>query len=393
MSGNKFDMLERFEPLFDTPEPSFERFRRRRERKRRNQRITAGVVGIAVFVAAVLAVTTIGPFDRTPTPAAPGTDTGPTVTGPSETGPAEAVGPVPATDYSIDLDTGVMTPLPVSIVGAGEVHAGEYTASPDGSRLAYVAPGDTGSGQIFVANLDGTGVEQVTHDLNAAESPSWSPDGSMLAYIGYHDTLHKADDLRDVFVLDLATGASTQLTFATWDPDPSMPGWSPWKTSSPSFTPDGSSIVFNAFRDDAEAIDEQFETRLVPVAGGESVTLTWNGYKPVYSRDGSQLSYYCGDVYLTLCVASADGTDERVLVPGGGDAINGNAWSPDGTRIAYFTFHAQDVLIVDVATGQTTHVAEGGSPAWLNDHTLIVHLARCFDPATSTWNPALGCGG
>ena len=49
-----------------TPPPDgFERMLRRRDRKRRNQRIAAGVVGIAVFVAAVWIVTTRGSFNRT----------------------------------------------------------------------------------------------------------------------------------------------------------------------------------------------------------------------------------------------------------------------------------------------------------------------------------------
>jgi hypothetical protein len=61
-----------------TPPPGgFERMLRRRDRKRRNQRITAGVVGIAVFVAAIWIIATGGPFDRTLTPSAPG-PTGPT---------------------------------------------------------------------------------------------------------------------------------------------------------------------------------------------------------------------------------------------------------------------------------------------------------------------------
>src|SRR5215207_3130183 len=51
-------------------------FHTRRERKRRNQRIAAGVVGIAVFVAAVWIVTAGGAFDRGATPAV----TGPTPT-------------------------------------------------------------------------------------------------------------------------------------------------------------------------------------------------------------------------------------------------------------------------------------------------------------------------
>ena len=51
-----------------SPSYSFNDLGRRRDRKRRNQRIAAGVVGIAVFVAAIWVVTTAGSFDRT-TPA------------------------------------------------------------------------------------------------------------------------------------------------------------------------------------------------------------------------------------------------------------------------------------------------------------------------------------
>jgi hypothetical protein len=65
MSSDRFDVLERFAPLFEAPERSFEAFLRRRDRKRRNQRISAGVVGIAVFVTTVWIATTGGPFDRT----------------------------------------------------------------------------------------------------------------------------------------------------------------------------------------------------------------------------------------------------------------------------------------------------------------------------------------
>jgi hypothetical protein len=57
---------------------------KRRDRKQRNQRITAGVVGIAVFVAAVWIVTSGGVLDRTKTPAVPG---------PAVTGPTQSFGP------------------------------------------------------------------------------------------------------------------------------------------------------------------------------------------------------------------------------------------------------------------------------------------------------------
>jgi hypothetical protein len=56
----------------------------RARRRSRNKRIAAGVVGIAVFVAAVWIVTSGLSFDRSQTPAVPGgSETGPTETGPS----------------------------------------------------------------------------------------------------------------------------------------------------------------------------------------------------------------------------------------------------------------------------------------------------------------------
>ena len=78
-----------------SPSYSFDDLGRRRDCKRRSQRISAGVVGIAVFVAAIWIVTAAGSFDRTQTPANPGgaetgppLETGPAVIGPPVAGPA-----------------------------------------------------------------------------------------------------------------------------------------------------------------------------------------------------------------------------------------------------------------------------------------------------------------
>lgn len=89
MSSDRFDVLERFAPLFEAPEPSFDGLLRRRDRRRRNQRITAGVAAIAVFLAAIWLVTTGGPLDRTQNQ--PG-DPGPSETGPMVGADFEGVG-------------------------------------------------------------------------------------------------------------------------------------------------------------------------------------------------------------------------------------------------------------------------------------------------------------
>jgi hypothetical protein len=90
-------LLERKQRELHAPPGSFERLLRRRDRKRRNQRILAGSVGIAVFVAAIWFVTSGGRLDRTQTPAVPG----PTQTGPTQTGPGYSSWHVTEKDFAV----------------------------------------------------------------------------------------------------------------------------------------------------------------------------------------------------------------------------------------------------------------------------------------------------
>jgi Tol biopolymer transport system component len=324
--------------------------RRRRDRKRRNQRIAAGFVGIAVFVAAVWIVTGVAPFDEGGAPA--GDPTGPAQTGPGETGPV-AVGSLPEPDFVLHLNTGDVTPLPKSIVGT-EDRAGDYAVSPDGSTLAYAVQGNNGDRNIFVANLDGTGVKQMTNDLYAGK-PAWSPDGSKIAFIG-----RLGPGPNNVYVLDLASGSSTQVTFHR-----SLG----IRLSTPSFTPDASFIVYGSYAGNPRV-------RMVPTLGGKSVVLVEGGAEPQLSPDGSLLAYDCHegiDIRRQegICLANADGTNARMVVK---VDLQGavTRWSPDGRRIAYTEFDSRDVLVVDVTTGEVTRVASGTQTAWLDDHTLIV---------------------
>jgi hypothetical protein len=139
------ELLEQAVRRFE-PEPGLtERIYHRRDRKRRNQRIAAGVVGIAVFVAAVWIVTSIGSLDRSQTSVVPGGD----VTGPAETGPAET-GPTAPTVASPEWDGFGLPPegtaLSSPVEGqpileqsyGGEVRLGERTVlCPYGCRKWY----------------------------------------------------------------------------------------------------------------------------------------------------------------------------------------------------------------------------------------------------------------
>jgi hypothetical protein len=131
MSNDRFDVLDRLALLFEAPEPSFEAFLRRRDRKRRNQRITAGVVGIAVFVAAVWIVTSGGWFNQTPTPGATGpTAPKPTVSPvPGEPVP-ESTGPDPSLSKVNVLD------LPPEGAPPSSPEDGELVLAVDGRGMA-----------------------------------------------------------------------------------------------------------------------------------------------------------------------------------------------------------------------------------------------------------------
>jgi hypothetical protein len=41
---------------------------------------------------------------------------------------------------------------------------------------------------------------------------------------------------------------------------------------------------------------------------------------------------------------------------------------------------------LDVATGQATYVAEGSWPTWLDDHTVIVEMSKCYDSEIGGYN-------
>jgi hypothetical protein len=103
------ESVERAAERFKAPDGALERLIRRRDRKRRNQRIAAGVVGIAVFVAAIWIVTSGLSLDRSEKSVAPAgevtrpAETGPAETGPAETGPAETAPPAGLASVTPDV--------------------------------------------------------------------------------------------------------------------------------------------------------------------------------------------------------------------------------------------------------------------------------------------------
>ena len=83
-------------------------------------------------------------------------------------------------------------------------------------------------------------------------------------------------------------------------------------------------------------------------------------------------NFHCGPCRF---VANADGTEPRVIP--GWISNPAGTWSPDSTRIVCLGSGISGenrIIVVDVATGDATRVAEGRGATWFDDHTLLVDV-------------------
>jgi Tol biopolymer transport system component len=320
--------------------------------KRQAQRYEGLIGAVAIFAIAVaVLVVASGSDERHGRPAASGSP------------PLTRPGP-PDVDYVIDLNTGVMTPLPDSIIRTqgpqtAFATAPRYAVSPDGSLLAYVGNGDGGNLQIFMARIDGSGARQMTHDPKGARSPAWSPDGASIAYEGHAGSA----DVSNLFVLDVRTRASTQIT----DGARGLSG------SAPQFTTDGSSLLYTG------GSQERPVLRTVPVTGGKSTLLLGAGRglhdagNGSLSPDGSLMTFLASETTGPgpgRWVAKADGSERRELPSCVSDPAG--TWSPDGGRIV--CSDERGIIVIDIATGDTSRVADGKGAIWLDRHRLLVEV-------------------
>ena len=157
--------------------------------------------------------------------------------------------------------------------------------SPDGSRIAFTSDRD-GDFEIHVMNADGSDVHRVTDHPAEDGDPSWSPDGSMITFTSNRDGLH------EIYVIN-ADGTGTRRV--TNFPDPSIviqPAWSPTSTT----------IVFTV----TEAFIGVYR---VDLDGGSPVRLSLGGGAPAWSPDGARIVYANGN----LQVITTDATDRRDL--------------------------------------------------------------------------------
>ena len=206
----------------------------------------------------------------------------------------------------------------------------DVAPSPDGLRVAFTVAWDSDEwptiidGDIYVANIDGSGVQRLTSAPYMDEQPAWSPDGSRIVF----RSTRRGDP--DIYVMG-ADGSSPVNLTADFQPGINS-------DHTPTWSPDGSRIVF--------------------------------------ASDVGRPSH------PTLWTMRADGSDKRRLLPQAGptDIDVEPSWSPDGARIAFrrATPDGGDIVILTIATGQETRLAVAGRqafPSWSPDGSRIAYTS------------------
>ena len=220
-----------------------------------------------------------------------------------------------------------------------------------------------GNREIYVMNADGSGVQRLTNEPHDDRYPSWSPDGSKILFVSNRD----GDS--EIFVMNTDGSNPTQLTNNAAGDD------------QPRFSSDGTKIAFTSNRDDAapSSPSSAWEIYSINADGSAATRLTTDqglSEWPMYSKDGSKIVFDGARVgNEQIFVMNADGSGITRLT---NDLMSDflPAWSPDQSHILFngYTSHYEIYQMKADGTGVGASDHHGG---WRHQCGIFVSaLAR-----------------
>jgi Tol biopolymer transport system component len=207
-----------------------------------------------------------------------------------------------------------------------------YTAwSPNGERIAYVAPGG-----VWTMSPTGTDRKQVAKGRGETYQPTWSTNGKRIAFSDKYKKGKKA-----LYVAGSKGGVPKSIYVTTS------------YVTDASWSPSGKLIMFT--RDGA--------TLWTVKPDGKGLKKIGKGMHPTWSPDSKRIAFVQNGDLWTM---NANGTRAKLLVKA---FANATAWSPDGKWIAYGGAERGDLRIIHPdGTGARQLTHQSGQfnswPAW-----------------------------
>lgn len=248
----------------------------------------------------------------------------------------------------------------------------ELAFVPGDRSLIYVSGCYDPPSDLYSIDPDGSGLQQLTNSTADEIEPSLSPDGSTIAYVQQAPVF--CFQCGDTIWSAQADGGNPRKLTA---PPAPTSNDSPPFDDYPSFSPDGSKILFARSTDPPGLLSDPGASGLYEVGatGGPPTALGVVGSQPAWGP--AQLAYLNDKGALTI--SNPDGSDPQPLTYEGQSISGFTAWSSDGRLAVYGASPTESVIYL--STGKFILLPrlqlslDDGGIAWSPDGSELAFIA------------------